>query len=205
MSVSVGDGDPAPVDHRKGPRRRGEALFQAIFEATLAELAEVGYARFTMEKVAAQARTSKASLYRRWPNRAALVVDAVAGVRPTIREPPDSGDVRADLIAFFTGAVALFDGPYGEAVRGLICESLEDPGRTELVRSRMFEFRSRMVLDILRRGAERGQVRPGALTTRIADVGPQLIAQHFLVHGAPVPDEVVTEIVDEVVIPLISP
>ncbi|MEU4744544.1 helix-turn-helix domain-containing protein, partial [Actinosynnema sp. NPDC023658] len=59
-------------DHRKQPRRRGEELNAAIYRATLEELAEVGYAKLTMERVAERARTGKAALYRRWSSRMEL-------------------------------------------------------------------------------------------------------------------------------------
>jgi AcrR family transcriptional regulator len=65
------------TDHRTLPRRRGDVLNSAIFEATLDELAEVGYPKLTMERVAARAGASKASVYRRWPSRMELVLDAV--------------------------------------------------------------------------------------------------------------------------------
>ena len=65
------------TDHRKLPRRRGDALNAAIYQATLDELAEVGYAGLTMEGVAERAKASKASLYRRWPTRIELVMERV--------------------------------------------------------------------------------------------------------------------------------
>jgi hypothetical protein len=57
---------------------------------------------------------------------------------------------------------------------------------------------------VLRRGAVRGEVRAAALTPRIASVGPDLLRQYFLVHPAPIPDRVLIEIVDDVIIPLIQ-
>src|SRR5882762_74282 len=68
--LDAADEDAISADHRRGPRRRGDALTAAIFDATLAELAEVGYAELTMERVAGRAKASKGSLYRRWSNRA---------------------------------------------------------------------------------------------------------------------------------------
>ena len=70
------------TDHRTRPRRRGDVLNSAIFEATLDELAEVGYAKLTMEGVAARAGASKASVYRRWPSRMELALDAVHHMAP---------------------------------------------------------------------------------------------------------------------------
>ena len=96
-------GPGPPADHRRGPRRRGQLLFEAIFEATVAELAETGYAGLAMERIAARARTSKASLYRRWPSRADLVVDAIRHCSPELSHPPDTGNLREDLLSLLRG------------------------------------------------------------------------------------------------------
>ena len=60
-------------------RRRGATLERAIHEAVFTELADVGYAAFTIESVASRARTGKASIYRRWPTKQDLVLDAFCG------------------------------------------------------------------------------------------------------------------------------
>src|SRR5579884_3473386 len=124
------------ADYRRGPRRRGDALTTAIFEATLAELAEGGYAELTMERVANRARASKGSLYRRWSNRAELVVDAVHHARPHHVEPPDTGSVREDLLGYLRAIAELLNGADGEAVRGLMVESVRDPELMSVVRNR---------------------------------------------------------------------
>jgi AcrR family transcriptional regulator len=158
-----------------------------------------------MERVAERARTGKASLYRRWPSRAELVVDAVLATVPDPFDVPDSGDLRTDLLAVLRRTADHLHGPVGEVVRGLMVETLSDPERTEAVRTRITESRGRLVLDIMRRAAGRGEVRPGALTPRVASVAPALLAHHFLTRGAPIGDEVLAEIVDEIVLPLIRP
>jgi hypothetical protein len=83
-------------------------------------------------------------------------------------------------------------------------ESVRDPELMAVVRIRFIDPGIAMVLDVLRRGAVRGEVRPTALTHRIASVGPGLIRQQYMVYGAPIPDDVVLELVDEVLMPLIS-
>src|SRR5215469_11036902 len=81
-------------------RRRGAMLERAILDSAWAELAAVGYARFTMDGVAARAATSKPVLYRRWPNRAKLVLAALRRVvTPLVEDVPDTGDLRGDLLA----------------------------------------------------------------------------------------------------------
>jgi len=197
--------DSTTTDHRKSPRRRGDALMAAIFEATVDELAENGYAELSMERVASRARASKGSLYRRWPSRAELVGDAMQHQRPHGVEAPDTGNVREDLLGYLRSFADVFNGATGDAVRGLIAETYRDPELNRMVRIRFIDPGLAQVLDVLRRGAIRGEVRPTALTHRISSVGPGLVRQHFMVYGVPIPDSVVVEIVDEVLMPLISP
>ncbi|HEY4008078.1 MAG TPA: TetR/AcrR family transcriptional regulator [Pseudonocardia sp.] len=192
------------ADHRRGPRRRGDALIVAIFEATLAELAEVGYAELTMERVASRARASKGSLYRRWSSRAELVVDALEHERPHHREVPDTGNIRQDLLSFLGSLMSMHDSPSGEATHGLMAEVIRHPELMREVRLRFIDPTIAQVLDRLRRGVVRGEVRPSALTYRIASLGPALLRQHYLLYGAPIPESVVIEIVDEVLMPLVA-
>lgn len=192
----------SPIDHRKGPRRRGNVLYSAIFEATLDELTEVGYAELRMERIASRARASKGSLYRRWSSRAELVADAIHYAYPTTEKPPDTGSVREDLLGNLRAFADLLNGPSGEAIRGLMAETIRNPDLMDAIRIRLIEPGVSGFLDILRRGAVRGEVRASALTLRMASVGPDLLRQHFLMYRS-IPDQVLFEIVDEVIIPLI--
>lgn len=190
--------------HRGQPRRRGEELNAAIFEATLAELAEVGYSRLAMERIAARAGASKMSLYRRWPNRAELLIAALQHQDLEPEPAPDSGSLRDDVLAFLRRAAALLDGVLGEAVRGLMAETLIDPGRTAAARAGAFSARDRLMREILDRAAARGEVRPAAITPQIVGLAPALVDYHFLIYGAPIPDEVLTGIVDNILLPLLT-
>ncbi|HET9256627.1 MAG TPA: TetR/AcrR family transcriptional regulator [Pseudonocardiaceae bacterium] len=194
---------PSPVDFRKARRRRGDALYSAIYEATLDELIEVGYTELTMERVASRARASKGSLYRRWSSRAELVADAVHHTIPCCIEVPDTGSVREDLLGCLRSFANLLNGASGEAVRGLMAETIHNPELMEIIRIRFIEPDVTLFLDVLRRGAVRGEVRADALTTRIASVGPDLLRQHFMAYRSPIPDRVLVEIVDDVILPLI--
>ena len=193
----------ALADHRKGPRRRGDVLHAAIFEATLEELTAVGYAELKMEHVANRARASKGSLYRRWSSRAELVVDAVHHTIPSCAERPDTGSVREDLLGCLRGFAKLLNGPSGEAVRGLMAETMRNPDLMEVVRIRFIDPGVGLFLEVLRRGAVRGEVRADAITHRIASLGPDLLREHFMVHRTPILDRVLIEIVDDVIVPLI--
>jgi AcrR family transcriptional regulator len=196
-------GSAAAADtYRNKPRRRGDELNDAIYEATLAELTEFGYADLTMERVAARAKASKGSLYRRWPSRTELVVDAIRSRQPS-HSVPDTGDLRADLLALMHKVATYLEGPRGEAVRGLAVEVTRNPELLRTLRAEVMDSAVPPMLEVLRQGAVRGTVRPGALTPLVAQVGPSLVRQHFMAYGAPIAPKFIEEVVDQVVLPLV--
>jgi AcrR family transcriptional regulator len=190
--------------HSGQPRRRGEELYAAIFEATLAELAEAGYSRLAMERIAARAGASKASLYRRWPSRAELVIAALAHHYDGPEPAPDTGDLREDVLALLRSGATRLNGIFGLAARGLMAENLIDPDRNASLRANMFTSRNQLMREILDRAAARGDISPAAVTPQLIELAPALVDHHFLMHGAPIPDEVLTGIVDNVLLPLLT-
>lgn len=192
-------------DHRKRARRRGDTLNEAIFAATLAELTEVGYAELTMKGIARRAKASKGSLYRRWPSRAELVVDAVHHGESPLVDRPNSGSLRTDVVSLLRGIARVLNGPLGEAIRGLMTEAIRDPELLAVVRQRFIEPVNQYMLEALRQGVIRGEVRPTAMTPLVANVAPDVLRQHVLVNGAPTSDALLVEIVDDIVLPLVRP
>jgi AcrR family transcriptional regulator len=200
--------NPAPAPSwaaHASTRRRGEALEHAIFDAVLQQLQAVGYVGLTMEGVAACARTGKAALYRRWPRKEDLVVDALEYALPSPSDLPDHGDVRDDLLDLLRRMTAMLNSPAGCALQCLMSETERDESFARLLHERVKEPRRRMFLDLLTRGADRGQVRPAAVSQLVAEVGPALVMQRFLADGAPVPDDYLVSVVDDVVMPLLQP
>ena len=196
--------EPAPADdHRRRPRRRGTVLHTAILDAVMAELAEVGYARLSVERVAERAGASKASLYRRWPGKTELVMDAVYHVLPDPGSPPDTGDLRTDLLALFRSVAHQLAGPAGQAMRGLLSDALRDEGRAKQLREYARGTSRRLVEEVVRRAGGRGELDAAAVTPRQLEAGHAMLRLHFLVNGSPIPDGVIVEIVDEVVLPLL--
>ncbi|MFJ9696170.1 TetR/AcrR family transcriptional regulator [Kitasatospora sp. NPDC101183] len=186
-------------------RRRGDELERAILDAAWAELVELGYDRLTMEGVAARARTSKPVLYRRWPGKAELVIAALGRDLPDPEEPPDTGELRADLLEYLHAMLHRFDGLPGRAVHGLLIDLLRVP---EL------RVRFRAVLGVrgpvdglavmMRRAAARGEIDPARLTPRVIALPLDLVRDEYLLTAGPPSDEVVAAILDEVVLPLLG-
>jgi AcrR family transcriptional regulator len=203
MAASADPVPARPCPPQAATRRRGETLEQAIFQAVLDQLQSVGYARLTMEGVAACAHTGKAALYRRWPRKEDLVVDALDHAMPSLAELPDTGSLREDLLALLRRTAAMANSATGCALRCLLAEVDREHPFARLLHERVFAPRKQAFRAVLERAAERGQVRPGAAGQLVADVGPALVVQRFLADGPPVPDDYVVSVLDEVVLPLL--
>jgi AcrR family transcriptional regulator len=201
--VNIEQSVDTTIDHRKGPRRRGEELEHAILTATLEELAAVGYAALTMERVAIRAHTSKAVLYRRWAGRAELVVDACKfrGIPELVL--PDTGSLRADVIALLRQMSAQMVTPFGGILRGLLTEMTHNPDLGRLIRERLHNPGPATIHAVLERAVTRGEVDRSILDSRRAMVAMDLLRNEFLLFGAPVDDEIIIDIVDEVYLPLV--
>src|ERR1044072_4099257 len=102
----VGDGD-APTSVRRG-RPLSPELDERILEAALAMLADIGYAQLRLDALAARAGVAKTTILRRWPSKAAVAAAAVQRLALQTAEVPDSGDLREDLQALLSNAVAAF-------------------------------------------------------------------------------------------------
>lgn len=186
-------------------RRRGVELEEAILAATLDQLATVGLVGLTMEGVAAAAQTGKASVYRRWASKEDLVVDALHHAFPPVDAPLDTGNVRSDLLQVLREMLVIVNGPAGRAMQTLMGEVDRDQEFVRTVHERVIDPRKRRLLAALRRGAERGQVRPEAVTSLVADVGPALVVHRFHTTGPPVSDHFLRRVVDEVLMPVLRP
>lgn len=193
------------VDGERHPRRHGGELERAILDATWAELVELGYDRLTMDGVATRARTSKPVLYRRWPGRAEIVLAAMARDVPSAEEPPDTGELRADLLAFLHALLHRFDGLPDGAVHGLLIDLLRVPE----LRARFREvIGAKGPVDglavMMRRAAARGEIDPARLTPRVIAMPLSLLRDEFLLSAVVPSDETVARILDEAVLPLLG-
>ena len=110
--------EPAAVPGRAGPGGpRDRRVDAAIRAAVMSLLAEAGYARLTMEKVAERAGVSKDSVYRRWPNKVALVAEALQHRARAVPEVPDTGSLPGDVRAFLRALLAVTARRHGRWLR----------------------------------------------------------------------------------------
>ena len=192
--MTRGNPAPAPTAHPRRRRASGD-VEDAILSATLDLLDEVGFADLTIEAVAARSGAAKTAVYRRWPSKVPLVVEALIRSRPEL-PVPDTGGLRTDLIALWHN---LYTGAQRSVERLLpLVASYLGPGDNDLavlMRERYFEPRLQASSVIVQRAAARGEIRSDADPELAFDLlfGP--LAYRY-VRGLPPDDETVGRVVD---------
>jgi AcrR family transcriptional regulator len=185
-------------------RRRGAELEQAILRAAAEELTESGYAGMTMDRVARRAGTNKNTIYRRWPNRAALGIAAYRQLAADTTRAPDTGELRGDVLELLRGANRTWSSPLGGILRALLAGARDDPELLAQIQESSADAGSGVWQTVLARAVARGEARPEALHPRVATVAVVLLRNEYVTRGHPaVPDHVLVEIVDEVYLPLV--
>lgn len=153
---------PAAPSPGRGPGRpRDERASSAITDAALRQLAELGYGKVTMESVAGEAGVARATIYRRYRDKADLVTAAIAGNSTTHLAEGPSADPRADLIRYLDD----FDRRFAEGcleVVGTLIGTREDPSALALHRQRVVGPRMGYARSLLERARELGQLQVDA-------------------------------------------
>jgi AcrR family transcriptional regulator len=187
---------PAPLSLAPG---RGRPLSReterAILDSTVGLLAERGLSDISVEDIAARARVSKASIYRRWPSKGTLAFDAFVVHFLASQPTPDTGSLEDDLLVTLRNWVGTVEGATGRTLKGLVAEVQRDPELAEAWRERFVAVVRARHLVMTKRAMERGGLAPDANFDLLVDLlfGP---AYHRLVHGhLPLDDRFVTGVV----------
>ena len=146
----------APV--RPAGRPRSVEAEDAIIDATIALLVEEGFDRVSMEGVAARAGVGKATIYRRWPSKEALVIDAVA--RRSDPVPVEAtGSVADQLTTLLEGILTTSRTGAGRLLPCMIGASVSNPALATHYREQIMAPRRERVATILRRAMANGELR----------------------------------------------
>jgi AcrR family transcriptional regulator len=187
-----------------GGRPRDASRDTAILEATLDLLAEVGYDDLTTAEVARRAGAGKATIYRRWPSKAELVVAAVGrmgGDPPRLEDLPDTGTLRGDLAALFRPQTPEDDARSLGVMRGLTSLLSQSSELAEAASGAMvgpFVESQRL---LMQRAVERGEVPHDADIGTVARVTPAMTAFRLAVERRPIDVDELMHLVDVVVLP----
>jgi AcrR family transcriptional regulator len=154
-------------DKRPPGRPRSEQARQAILRSTLKILGENGFSEFTIEDVAARASVGKATVYRWWPHKGALIADAFASNTTRNLRFPDTGSVYTDMSRQMRQLIKVFRSPRGRIVSAILAAGQSDKDLIGAFRERFLWPRRREAYATLRRGILRGELR--------RDVDPDLL------------------------------
>lgn len=152
------------AEHSKNGKRppgrpRSEAARQAILRSTLSILSKSGFSNFTIEEVAERAGVGKATVYRWWPNKGALIADAFASSTRRRLRFPDTGSVYTDMSQQMRQLIKIFRSRRGRIVSAILAAGQSDPDLIEAFRERFLWPRRREAYATLRRGIQRGELR----------------------------------------------
>jgi len=195
MRMKVKNGDESCAVKRTPGRPRSERARQAILNSTLEflEQRENGFANLTIEYVAARAGVGKATVYRWWPNKAALVADAFASSVTHKLFFPDTGFVCDDIAQQMQQLVKIFRSRRGHVVSAILGAGQSDSTLVTAFRDRFLKPRRVEAYATLRRGIERGELPKNLDLDHVLDALYGPIYMRFLIKH----DGLTPEFVDQ--------
>ncbi|WP_236239894.1 TetR/AcrR family transcriptional regulator [Streptomyces sp. CC228A] len=184
--------DPPGAAPARPGRPRSAAADTAILEATRAALVEQGWSKLSLSDVAARAGVARTTLYRRWPGKSELVVDAVAVLFDEL-ELPDRGSLAADIEGVVHQFAGILQRPEAKtALMAVIAESTRDGALRDRIRASIVDRQKRLVLEGRARAQARGELPATAGTQEdgtddlVFDVIAGAVVHRALVSGEPV-------------------
>ncbi len=189
--------DPAADSSPWSPRET------ELLAATLQLLQEHGYDRLTVDAVAARARASKATVYRRWPSKAELVLAAfIEGIRQ-VAVPPETGTLRGDLLRM--GEMICIQGQqHGGTIRAVLVEVSRSPALNDVMQQQFIEQRKALFNHILAQAVDRGEIDRAAINDELWDLLPHYLIFRSIMPGKPPTEQTVQALVDDVIIPSLT-
>ena len=188
-------------------RKRDHTRDADILEAAIDVLAETGYDGMTIDMVAARAKAGKATLYRRWPSKAELVIDAVACLKQTDLDPakiPDTGTLRGDLVGMIK-TPSLQDGERKlRVMAGLASMISRSPELAEAARLAIVEPRLAINRALMQRARDRGEISADADIELAAMISPAMVSYRVLMLRTPTTREFIISLIDGVILPALG-
>lgn len=185
-------------------RKRDHTRDPTILGAALDVLAETGYDRMTVDMVAARAKAGKATLYRRWPSKAELVIEAVACLKATgidFAAPPDTGTLRGDLIAMVKSSSDRDNERKLKVMAGIVSMVARDPELAVAAREALVEPRAAANRIIFQRAIDRGEISADVDIDTLCMIGPSLGAYRVLILQQPVDRDFLITVIDRIILP----
>jgi AcrR family transcriptional regulator len=174
-----------------------------LLAVTLQLLQEHGYDRLSLEAVATTARASKATLYRRWPTKAELVLAAFVEGTRQVAVDPDTGTLRGDLLQLGE-AIRAHVSAHAGTIRAVLVEMSRSADLAQQMQEQFLDQREALMADVLAKAVARGEIKASAITGNLWDVLPGYIIYRAILTGQVPSVEAVRELVDNVLIPSLT-
>lgn len=185
------------MSRQPDPNRRSEQSRQAILTAAAELCAEIGYAATTVEAIAARAGVGKQTIYRWWPSKGAVLLEYMYRVRETAAGFPDTGDLRADLLAQTTAVQNLFASDAGAIWRGLLIAAQSEDVAADGVRG-LLEQAIVEAVERLAKAQRSGELRTDIDLDLAVEVIYGPLYHAWLLRARPLPEEYMQEVLEMV-------
>ncbi len=174
-----------------------------MLAVTLQLLQEHGYDRLTVDAVAATARASKATVYRRWPSKAELVLAAfIEGIRQ-VAVPPETGTLHADLV-HVGNLVCQQVQQHASTIRAVLVEVSRNPALNEVMQREFIDQRKALINRILQQAVDRGEIDEAAINDELWDLLPGYLIFRSIIQGRPPTQQTVRALVNDVIVPSLT-
>jgi AcrR family transcriptional regulator len=171
-----------------------------LLEVTLELLQEHGYERLTIDAVAAMAHASKATVYRRWPSKAELVLAAFTEGCRQVAVAPGTGTLRGDLLRLGE-VICQHAREQAGTIRAVMVEVSRHPALHDAMQSQFLDQRKALIQEVLRQAAERGEIDHAVISDELWDLLPGYLIFRSIMPSRPPTEHTVQALVDEVLIP----
>jgi AcrR family transcriptional regulator len=189
--------DPAAESSPWSPRET------ELLAVTLQLLQEHGYDGLTVDAVAAAARASKATVYRRWPSKAELVLAAfIEGIRQ-VAVPPDTGTLRGDLLQLGE-LICQQAHQHASTIRAVLVEVSRHPALNDAMQHQFIDQRKALIHQILQQAVDRGEIDKAAINDELWDLLPGYLIFRSIIPSRPPTPHTVQAVVDDVIIPSLT-
>lgn len=175
----------------KRGRPRNVETQNAILAASYELLLEHGFGAVTIEKIAERAKVSKATIYKWWPNKGAVIMDGYMSAATARLPVPDTGSVFEDVRIHASNLVDFLSSREGKVITQIVGEGQSDPGLAEEYRTRYIQPRRREAWGIFEKGIERGQLKKDCDIGLCIDLVYGAMFYRMLVTGEPIDTEFV--------------
>ena len=170
---------------------------------TLELLQEHGYDRLTVEAVATNARASKATIYRRWPTKAELVLAAFVEGTRQVAVDPDTGTLRDDLLALGE-QISAHVSTHASTIRAVLVEVSRSAQLDAMMQEQFLDQRKALMSHVFARAVDRGEIEASAITEDLWDVLPGYLIYRSVLTGRPPSRRGIRDLVDNVLIPSLT-